>query len=232
MTATTAANLLFLTHEELQKALSTLPAGQWVSLEMGQRRAEWFRGQVHQHDPQDGWVVLTCFRDRPSDGPVRNGEDTLLCTRRLDGAFYSALMRVEEAGSGAEPTIALRQVGPWSPDRERRHHVRVPVWIPAFEARRRSGAEWQKIGAVVRDVSTGGLGLSLDRPVEVGDRLSLALKLPDGHDVLRSRLEIRHAGMGPIGGQWQVGGVLLGSLPEDQERIIRFVFAERRARLP
>jgi c-di-GMP-binding flagellar brake protein YcgR len=155
----------------------------------------------------------------------------LVCTQRHDGQFYAAPMRVIEAGAGDEPAIALRQVGPWGRDVERRHEVRVRVSLPVAEARVRGDGGWLDVDARVRDLSASGLGLSLDRPVAPGDRVTVALDLPDGKGVrVRARLVVRHATQVPLHGRWLAGGDFQTIAAEDQERLLRFVFACLRAR--
>jgi PilZ domain len=218
---------LLLSDTELERALDTLPKGHRVSLALGGRSTGWYRGEVRQHDPEQGRLVLTCFLD---GGAVRAGAETLVCTQRFDGDFYAARMRVIAAGVGDEPAIALRQLSPWSWDLERRHDARVLVWLPAAQARYRRGAHWENLGAIVRDLSTSGLGLSLDRELELGTRISVALELPDGQGILRTRLEVRHAMQTPLAGRWLAGGEFHGLSPDHQERIIRYVFARQRVR--
>lgn len=220
---------LLVSDAEINRALDTLPAGHRVSLGVGDRPVGWFRGQVRQHHPEQGHLVLTCYLDGAGDDhQVRSGVDMLVCTQRYDGGFYAARMRVLAAGEGPEPSIALRQLGPWGTDIERRHQARVRVSLPVAEARvRRSGASLH-LAAEVRDVCAKGFGLSLDREVSVGDRLSLRLELPDGQGPLRARLLILHAAQMPLDGRWLAGGEFLSISPDDRERLIRFVFAHLR----
>jgi PilZ domain len=224
---------LLVTDAEIERALDALPEGHRVSLGVRDRPAGWFRGQVRQHDPEHGHLVLTCFFDGTGDeSPVRSGVDTLVCTQRLDGEFYAARMRVLAAGPGAEASVALRQIGPWGTDIERRHQARVRVSLPATEARLRRAGNWFDLGAEVRDLSVNGLGLSLDREVSLGERVSLGLDLSDGRGPLRARLVVRHAAQVPLDGRWMAGGEFQTITPDDQERLIRFVFARLRARAP
>jgi PilZ domain len=224
---------LLVTNAELERALDILPEGQRVSLGLGDWPAGWFRGQVRQHDPEQGHLILTCYLESADDDrPVRSGADTLVCTQRSDGEFYAAPMRVLAAEAGAEPSVALCQVGPWGTDAERRHEARVHLYLPAAEARLRRSGDWLDLAADVRDLSANGLGLSLDREVAMGERVSLALELPDGQGVMRARLVIRHAARAQEDGRWQAGGEFQAIAPDDQERLIRFVFARLRASNP
>jgi hypothetical protein len=141
-------------------------------------------------------------------------------------------MRVLAAGSGPEPAIALRQIGPWATDVERRHEARLRVSLPAREARLRHAGSWVDVGADVRDLSANGLGLSLDREVSVGDRVLLSFELSDGRGLLRARLVIHHAAHVPLDGRWLAGGEFQALAADDQERLIRFVFARLRAPNP
>jgi hypothetical protein len=73
--------------------------------------------------------------------------------------------------------------------------------------------------------------LSLDHEVQLGDRLSLVLPIGDGKPDLRVTVEVRHVrDMGEGEQRWRAGGPFRSLAPADHERVIRFIFAELRAR--
>jgi c-di-GMP-binding flagellar brake protein YcgR len=121
--------------------------------------------------------------------------------------------------------------GTWRPDDERRHQVRVPVQIRATRARRWVGGAWRELEATLVDLSSRGIGLSMDHEVQRGDRLSLAVPLNDGQPDLRVTIEVRHVRDDAREGErWRAGGLFRNLAPLDHERVIRFIFAELRAR--
>jgi hypothetical protein len=140
-------------------------------------------------------------------------------------------MDVEYSSGGAEATVHLRMAGAWQPEDERRHQLRVPLAIAASRARRWTAGAWREVAATLVDLSSRGVGLSLDHEVQPGDRLSLAVPIGGGQADLRVTVEVRHvrdAGDGPQ--RWRAGGPFRNLAPGDHERVIRFIFAELRAR--
>lgn len=98
-----------------------------------------------------------------------------------------------------------------------------------FRGQVRQTGGWLDLRADVCDLSANGLGLSLDREVALDERVSLSLELPDGQGLLRARLVIRHAAQAQQDRRWQAGGEFQAIAADDQERLIRFVFARLRA---
>ena len=217
---------------ELEALLESLARGQHVNVRVGDPgRNAWFRAQVVSHDVANGRLVLTCFMDRPTDRPLEPGERVLVAATRIDDALESAPMDVEHCSEGPESQVQLRMAGAWQPEDERRHQVRVPLSIPAARARRWHGGAWRDVHATLVDLSSRGVGLSLDHQVLVGERLSLAVPLCDGHPDLRVTVELRHARQEPSGtGLWRAGGLFRNLPPADHERVIRYIFAELRSR--
>jgi c-di-GMP-binding flagellar brake protein YcgR len=109
----------------------------------------------------------------------------------------------------------------------------VQLRIKSPRARRWIGGAWRDLEATVVDLSSRGIGLLVDSKVQIGERLSLVLPLVDGEADLRLTVEVRHAKPDPnAAGFWRVGGPFRSLTPQDHERVIRFIFAELRARQP
>ena len=106
---------------------------------------------------------------------------------------------------------------------DRRRQKRVPIQLQAVCARRWVEGAWRDLEARVIDLSPRGIGLSLDREVRVGDRVSLQIALNDGGPDLRVTVEIRHVHADAGGGQWRAGGLLRNVPQPDFERVSRFV---------
>lgn len=224
---------VMITQAELEALLESLARGQHVDLRVGApgHRA-WFRAQVVAHDAPGGRLVLTCFMDRSSDRPPEPGERVLVsATRGGDDEVQSAPMYVEHCTEGPRATLHLRVAGAWHAEHERRQQARVRLRLPVPRARRWAGGAWRDLEATVVDLSSRGVGLSLSRAVNLGDRLSLAIPLADGGPDLRVTVEVRHARQdAPGASTWRAGGLFRNLLPADHERVIRFIFAELRSR--
>ena len=114
----------------------------------------------------------------------------------------------------------------WQPEDDRRRQARVVAPMTCSRARRWWTGAWHDLGADVVDVSSRGLGLCIDQPVKVGDRLSLVLPLNDGEPDLRVTVELRHVRRDEPTSTWRAGGLFKTLAPVDHERIVRFVFGQ------
>jgi hypothetical protein len=221
---------------ELESVLQNLPRDHRVNLGVGDpKRRGWFRAQVVSHDAASGRLVLKCFMDRPTDRPFEPGQQVVVAALRMDDELQSAPMDVEECSDGPESLVSLHMAGSWEREDERRHQVRVPARIRSNRSRRWVGGAWRDLEATVVDISSRGVGLSLDQEVRLGDRVSLSVPLADGQPDLRLTVEVRHvrreAGSAePASSLWRAGGLFRNLAPLDHERVIRFIFAELRSR--
>jgi PilZ domain-containing protein len=216
---------------ELEALLETLARDQIVNLGVGDEpQRAWFRARVISHEAGSGRLVLTCYMDRPTDRRLEPGERVEVSATRVDDAAQYAPMDVEFCGEGSQPEVHLRIAGTWQPEDERRHQVRVAVKLTCDRARRWSTGAWHDLHADVVDMSSRGVGLCVDSPVQVGDRLSLAMALHDGDPDLRVTVELRHVRPDRQGGTWRAGGLFKTLSPADHERVVRFVFGELRSR--
>jgi hypothetical protein len=106
---------------------------------------------------------------------------------------------------------------------ERRDQARVPLDLRATRGRRWVGGAWRDLEATLVDLSSRGIGMTLDREVKVGDRVSLLVPIDDGSADLRTTVEVRHVRFDASSNMWRAGG-LFRNLPADQhERIIRLI---------
>jgi hypothetical protein len=218
------------TQSELEALLETLPTSQHVNLGFGDpEHPGWFRAEVVAHDVSNGRLTLTCFMDRVTDRPLEPGERVVIAARRLDNELQSAPMDVERCGSGRQALVELRMAGMWQPEDERRQHLRVPLQLKATRARRWALGAWQDISATVVDLSSRGIGLSLESEVRIGERLSLSISLDDGAPDVRFTVEVRHVHATQHQGTCRAGGAFRNLTPADHERVIRFIFAELRS---
>jgi hypothetical protein len=227
--------LEMISQAELEAVLETLARDQSVNLGVGDTaHRAWFRAQVISHDAASSRVVLTCFMDRASDHPLEAGQRVVIATTMKDG-LKSVPMEVEHSSGGPEARVLLRMIGVWQPEDERRHQIRIQLSVPATRARRWIGGAWRDVEATVVDLSSRGVGVTLDQQVQVGDRLSLAVPLTEGTPDLRVTFEVRHvrqdSHVQPLGRQpWRAGGLFRNLSLTDHERVIRFIFAELRGR--
>jgi PilZ domain len=226
-----------ITQAELEASLEALAGGQTVNIGIGDAdHRGWFRATVVAHDAAVGRLTVTCFMDRPSDRPLEPGERVVVAATRMDDA-QAAPMVVELCSSGPEPTVELRMTGAWEHEDDRRNRVRVRLKIRATRARHWVGGAWHDLEATLSDLSSRGVGLSLDHEVRVGDRLSIAARLGDDGVDLRTTIEVRYVHMHPqvpANGEvaeqsWHAGGPFRNMSPADHERVVRFLFAELRA---
>jgi c-di-GMP-binding flagellar brake protein YcgR len=116
---------------------------------------------------------------------------------------------------------------------EKREHFRIDTVLPVTYCV--EGEPVQPLPQPVRmNLSVGGLGLVADRPLKVGDALSLTLLLPSGGPIRTQAKVIRDI---PASHDLPVAriGVKFTSMEErDRERLNRHIFAlqleQRRAR--
>jgi hypothetical protein len=71
------------------------------------------------------------------------------------------------------------------------------------------------------DISVRGVGLSLDRPVQIGERLSLDVSVGDGQPDLRMTVEVRHVRQDWT--MWRAGGLFRNVSADDHARIVHLV---------
>lgn len=210
----------------------TLARDQLVNLGVGDAsRRGWFRAQVISHDAAAGHLVLTYLMDRPFDRLLHSGEGVVVSASRLNDQTHSAPMNVEHSSGGPQPTVHLRMAGLWQSGDDRRQQARVPLQIRVNRARRWVNGAWRDLEATVVDLSSRGLGLSLNQKAQIGDRLSLTVPLDQGGPDLKVALEIRHIQVDArTADTWRAGGLFRNLPPADHERVIRFIFAELRSR--
>ncbi len=221
-----------ISENELAALLETLAHDQLVNLGVGDAdKLGWFRAQVISHDAVAGRLVLTYAMDRASDRPLETGERVVVTAIRMDDEAQSARMIVEVTSGGSHPTVQLSMAGTWQVEDDRRHQTRVPLNIRAARARRWLGGAWHELDATVVDLSSRGVGLSINHEAQVGDRLSLAVALDAGTPDLRTTLEIRHVRRDTrFESTWRAGGLFRNLAAADHERVVRFIFAELRSR--
>jgi hypothetical protein len=73
---------------------------------------------------------------------------------------------------------------------ERRTFVRVVTTLPAAVAALDAAGEWRRVGAVVLNISVGGARLRAEEPFEFGERVQVAIELPDGQGQLEASADI------------------------------------------
>ncbi len=217
---------------EIENLLKSLCRDQLVNLGVGDGlNRGWFRARVVSHEAAAGRLVLTYVMDRPTDRVLEPGERVVVSAMRMYDEAQCAPMSVEHSSGGPQPTIELQIAGLWQPEDDRRHQARVALQIRANRARRWYGGAWHDMEATVVDLSSRGVGLSLNQEAHIGDRLSLSIPLDEGSPDLRATLEVRHVRPDTrTESTWRAGGLFRNLLPADHERVIRFIFAELRTR--
>src|SRR5438874_5012640 len=103
--------------------------------------------------------------------------------------------------------------------------------IHCTRARRWVGGAWRDLEATVVDLSSHGLGVSVNLEARVGDRLSLAIPLQQGAADLKVTIEIRHIRRDArFESTWRAGGLFRNMPPSDYARVARFLDAGFSAR--
>jgi hypothetical protein len=115
-------------------------------------------------------------------------------------------------------------------EEDRRGQARVAVRLRPNRARRWSGGAWHEIGAEIVDLSSRGLGLRVDVPLRLGDRVSLSIPLDDGEPELRVTVEVRHIRADANADAWRAGGLFKALAAAEHERVVGFVMRELHAR--
>lgn len=171
----------------------------------------------------------------------RHGHEVFLAERSLQAS--SRLSGIEIAFSGTLASVAVEQgIAAYTLPfphllhyHQRRTSYRVSVGSGHSTTLRTQHAEAGTLVAEVRDVSTGGLGLSIQLPATVplarGDRLSDCLIfLPNGRS-LRCELGVCHVARRE-GSRWTlVGTRFIQIQPRDQIPLAQFVVLLERERL-
>jgi c-di-GMP-binding flagellar brake protein YcgR len=111
---------------------------------------------------------------------------------------------------------------------DRRHQQRVPLQLRANRARRWVAGAWRDLEALLTDISSRGIGLSLTDEVRLGDRVSLTVALQGDDADLRVTVEIRHVRPDAQTGRWRAGGLFRNLPPHDHERVMRFIESSSR----
>jgi hypothetical protein len=113
-------------------------------------------------------------------------------------------------------------------DDDRRHQDRVPLELRPRRARRWVGGAWRDLEATVVDISSRGLGLSLNDEVRLGDRVSLTIPISQDTPDLKVTVEIRHVRAESNAGLWRAGGLFRSLPPADHDRVMRFIRSSSR----
>jgi c-di-GMP-binding flagellar brake protein YcgR len=124
---------------------------------------------------------------------------------------------------------------------QRRNHVRVDVglMLHATVERRAEGSDegdplqprlsGQRISAVTRNISGGGVSFRTASKLETGDRLSITFYLPEHGGDISSRAKVVHVGADPERPEQYVVACMFERMAiSDRERIIRFLFFRQR----
>lgn len=171
------------------------------------------------------WAIL-----RPEGPPVAPGTRVRLNLTRPGDAEYRVSAQVLKDIGGE---LQLKHTRDLSRN-QLRNWVRVDVDIPAKVLRVMPGNERDRIESVmvgrIRDLSGGGLSLSLACRLEAGALIDLEFELP-GHGELRGvRVCIKRVA-GPLNGDESKivhNAAFEGDYKHIQERIIHFVFEKQR----
>jgi hypothetical protein len=146
-------------------------------------------------DPvESGTVVEIAWRHRREQGTVRG--------------------RVERCGAHLEVRLERKR------ESQRRAYVRMPMLLD-LQVRTSAGTV---VRGVSLDVSAVGIRARIGAPFAIGDRLGLAIRMPDG-----DRLEVDAHVVRRDGGS--VAGLAFEERPEVRERLIRFVLATQQRAL-
>jgi cellulose synthase (UDP-forming) len=178
--------------------------------------------------------------DRGGWGAIRQFRVLLACAALL--AVGLALRIATDAGVGALPTmhgfaawfvpllgaVEMRRVARTlvivGRRRQLRGEYRTPLAVAAMISTGEDpGGRRPALLVRMRDITTGGVGFELSRPLALGSRAQLTVQLPgvDG-EPLPTRLEVVVRSCGVYGRDWRVGAEIVGCREEDRRRVIAY----------
>lgn len=104
---------------------------------------------------------------------------------------------------------------------ERRRYQRLPTSFKPSQTRRLGDAGWEPVEATILNISAGGLLISTEQPLRVGDYVELQFDLPGGGASLSVRLDVLRVGPLEAGGMsvWRAGCQFQQSNPQYRELI-------------
>jgi PilZ domain len=75
----------------------------------------------------------------------------------------------------------------------------------------------------MHDITTGGVGFELSRPLPVGTLASLTVQLPDvGREPIQTKLQVAVRSCLAHGGEWRIGAAIVGCEEEDRRRVLSY----------
>ena len=156
---------------------------------------------------RDGYILLELLGGREQQAIFRRG--TACSTRFLKDGLACAIdcIVLDSHALSERPTVRISWAGrvrTASLRRAERIEVRLACTI---------GGLGQACKGEVRDMSTGGIGIALDAPVQTGARLEVSCRLPDGVEVRDLPVIVRNQRKEPA------GSTLIGcSFTDEHER--------------
>jgi len=135
------------------------------------------------------------------DMDLLTGDELELEIPQVKEAPYLLRGRVKELGPGG--TFTLELVGELI-YRERRKHQRIPTNLQAeYYLPKEEPGEPEHLQGKILDISSGGAFLSTRKPLELGSKLMLLLRIPLGRDEesitgIGGRVVRRHKGQVPL----------------------------------
>ena len=182
-------------------------------------------GAVRSLDEETGRIVVEIPTIR-RDAVSQLGANVVLMAAQTGSGIYCRHCELEPqrplAAHGSPSTaVVLSASDEWSRI-ERRQAERANVAITISGAKRYPAAGgFRTMPAIIRNISTSGLLLETEHPVEIHDRLELIIPLSDGKPPLATRARVVRALISPTRpGVCFAGCRFEGLHPTEQSRIL------------
>lgn len=181
-------------------------------------------GVVRDIDEETGRIVVD-IATTGLDGTGQLGSRVVLFAALAGNGIYYRHCDVDvqqsaTAGGSLTSGILLGASDDWRRI-ERRQAERASVSIALGELQHYpASGGFRRVRAIIRNISTSGLLLETNQPLEVDDRLELAVPLTDGKAALRVRVRVVRALVSPASSNVWFAGCRFEGLKEDEQKRI------------
>jgi c-di-GMP-binding flagellar brake protein YcgR len=209
--------------DSVQIVVSSSPEGAADSFSDGaqaQSQPSSSRYTAWVEDIEDDKIILSLRLEHALALNLKIGQAVTFKRPNEDG------MWVYEGVVSADRAIRIEITRPLKATKiQRREYCRVPIEAKTWFSSKSKAPE--KGSGIARDISGGGLSLSVNHETPVGE--TLEVDVPLGNDVVRMQGIVRRvAAEGKAGGGFLLGVQFVNPLLIDQDKIIGFVFTRQR----